>query len=77
MKTPKTRQEILAYANKKFGKCNYQERIEPAPHTYGKRFIRTYKDTKTWEAIARLYSYESTGTVYFKDFINKKSFQWS
>lgn len=71
-----TREEILNYAKRKFGKCNYQERIEPAPHTYGKRFIRNYK-AKDWTTVARLYSYESTGTVYFKDFINKKSFQWN
>ena len=72
-KQPQTREEILNYAKKKFGKCNYQERIEPAPQTVGRRFIRTYK-SKTWETVARLYSYESTGTVYFKDFLNKKSF---
>jgi len=72
-KQPQTREEILNYAKKKFGKCNYQERIEPAPQTVGRRFIRTYK-SKSWETVARLYSYESTGTVYFKDFLNKKSF---
>lgn len=72
-KQPQTREEILDYAKKKFGKCNYQERIEPAPQTVGRRFIRTYK-SKSWETVARLYSYESTGTVYFKDFLNKKSF---
>ena len=72
-KQPQTRAEILDYAKKKFGKCNYQERIEPAPQTVGRRFIRTYK-SKSWETVARLYSYESTGTVYFKDFLNKKSF---
>ena len=70
-----SRARILDYAKKKFGKCNYQERIESAPQTVGKRFIRTYK-SKSWETVARLYSYESTGTVYFKDFLNKKSFQW-
>jgi len=42
-KQPQTREEILNYAKKKFGKCNYQERIEPAPQTVGRRFIRTYK----------------------------------
>ena len=72
-KQPQTREEILNYAKKKFGKCNYQERIELAPQTVGRRFIRTYK-SKSWETVARLYSYESTGTVYFKDFLNKKSF---
>ena len=72
-KTPTTRAEILEYAKKKFGKCNYQERIEPAPESNGRRFIRNYK-SKTWETVARLYSYESTGKVYFKDFLNKKNF---
>lgn len=75
-RNPNSREEILNYAKKKFGKCNYQERIEPAPQTVGRRFIRTYK-SKSWETVARLYSYESTGIVYFKDFLNKKSFQSS
>jgi len=74
-KEPTNRKEILDYAKKKFGKLSYQERIEQAPEASGRRFVRTYK-SKTWETVARLYCYECSGKVYFKDFVNKKYYQW-